>query len=49
MKNKKIIVGYTVQCDEELNPPDAVDRNEFRARLTVHYIEIPEEELERSE
>ncbi len=50
MKNNKIIIGYSIKCDEELNPPEAVARNEFRARLTVHYIEVPSEfNFERSE
>jgi len=39
MNNQMIILNYSIQCDEELNPPEAVARNEFRARLTVNYIE----------
>lgn len=45
MNSEKIIIGYSVKCDEELNPPDAVARNEYRARLTVHYIEVTSENL----
>ena len=43
MSDKKIIIGYSIKCDDELNPPEAVARNEFRARLTVHYAELPDE------
>ena len=29
------ITDFRVKCDEELNPPDVVDRNELRARIGV--------------
>jgi len=45
MSKQKIIIGYSVKCDEELNPPEAVARNEYRAILTVHYAEIPSDIL----
>ena len=29
------LTDYSVQCDEELNPPEVIDRNEMRARIGV--------------
>jgi len=29
------LTDYVVQADDELNPPDVIDRNEFRARIGV--------------
>jgi hypothetical protein len=29
------LTDYIVQADDELNPPDVIDRNEFRARIGV--------------
>lgn len=35
VQGQRGITDYRVQCDEELNPPDVVDRNELRARIAV--------------
>lgn len=35
VKGKRGITDYRVQCDEELNPPDVIDRNELRARIGI--------------
>jgi len=35
VKGKRGLTDYRVQCDEELNPPDVIDRNELRARIGV--------------
>ena len=29
------LTGFIIKADEELNTPDVVDRNEFRARIGV--------------
>jgi phage tail sheath protein FI len=29
------VTDFRVKCDEELNPPDVIDRNELRARIGV--------------
>lgn len=29
------LLAYRIQADEELNPPDVIDRNEFRARIGI--------------
>lgn len=49
MSSKIVIIGYDILCDETLNPPEAVARNEYRAKLIVHYIEVPEETHEWSD
>ena len=35
IKGQRGITDFRVQCDEELNPPDVVDRNELRARIGI--------------
>ena len=36
------ITDFRVKCDEELNPPDVIDRNEMRARVGVQPIRAAE-------
>lgn len=40
MDRAKLIVGYDIKCNEELNTPDVIERNELRARITVNYVEF---------
>ncbi len=35
IKGQRGITDFRVQCDEELNPPDVIDRNELRARVAI--------------
>ncbi len=35
IKGQRGITDFRVQCDEELNPPDVIDRNELRARIAI--------------
>lgn len=36
------IYDFRIKCDEELNPPDVVDRNELRARIGVQPVRAAE-------
>lgn len=36
------ITDFRVKCDEELNPPDVIDRNELRARVGVQPVRAAE-------
>lgn len=36
----EVVVDYDIKCDEELNTPDVIERNELRARITVNYVEF---------
>lgn len=36
------IYAFRIKCDEELNPPDVVDRNELRARIGVQPVRAAE-------
>lgn len=36
------IYDYQIKCDEELNPPDVIDRNEMRARIGVQPVRAAE-------
>jgi len=42
IKGQRGINDYFVQCDEELNPPDVIDRNELRARIGIQPIRAVE-------
>jgi hypothetical protein len=35
VKEGRGIYNYIIKCDEELNPPEVVDRNEMRARIGI--------------
>lgn len=36
------IYDYIIKCDEDLNPPDVIDRNEMRARIGVQPVRAAE-------
>lgn len=36
------IYAFQIKCDEELNPPDVIDRNELRARIGVQPVRAAE-------
>lgn len=42
VKGQRGINDYRVQCDEELNTPDVIDRNELRARIGIQPIRAVE-------
>jgi hypothetical protein len=42
VKTNQGVYDYVIQCDEELNPPDVIDRNEMRARIGVQPVKAAE-------
>lgn len=35
VQQRRGLTDYRIQCDEELNPPEVIDRNELRARIGI--------------
>ena len=35
VQDRRGLTDYIIKCDEELNPPEVIDRNELRARISV--------------
>lgn len=42
VKANQGVYDYIIKCDEELNPPDVIDRNEMRARIGVQPVKAAE-------
>jgi hypothetical protein len=42
VKANQGIYDFVIKCDEELNPPDVIDRNEMRARIGVQPVRAAE-------
>lgn len=42
VKEGRGVADYIIKCDEELNPPEVIDRNELRARIGVQPTKVAE-------
>lgn len=42
VKTNQGVYDYVIKCDEELNTPDVIDRNEMRARIGVQPVKAAE-------
>jgi hypothetical protein len=42
VRDNRGVFNYIIKCDEELNPPEVIDRNEMRARIGVQPIKAAE-------
>ncbi len=42
IKSGRGVHDYIIKCDEELNPPEVIDRNEMRARIGVQPTKVAE-------